>query len=99
MEEEYTAESILIAKFIMDGLSSQIGSVSKARGIKAEEWFVVKNSNMPSVLIEVGFLTNEKEALNLNDKSYLQKTSLGIYNGVSAFITHFERSRGFTKTK
>ena len=54
---------------------------------------------MPSVLIEVGFLTNEKEALNLNDKSYLQKTSLGIYNGVSAFITHFERSRGYTKTK
>ena len=99
MEEEYTAESILIAKFIMDGLSSQIGSVSKARGIKAEEWFVVKNSNMPSVLIDVGIIANEKEALNLNDKSYLQKTSLGIYNGVSAFITHFERSRGFTKTK
>lgn len=99
LEEEYTTESIMIAKYIMDGLQAQIGKESTARGIRAEEWFVVKNSNMPSVLIEVGFLTNEKEALNLNDKSYLQKTSLGIYNGVSAFITHFERSRGFTKTK
>lgn len=99
MEEEYTTESILIAKFIMDGLQAQIGDKSKARGIKAEEWFVVRNANMPSVLIEVGFVTNEKEALNLNDASYLQKTAIGIYNGISAFVTHFERSRGFTSVK
>lgn len=99
MEEEYTTESILIAKFIMDGLNAQIGDKSKARGIKAEEWFVVRNANMPSVLIEVGFVTNQKEALNLNSEPYLQKTALGIYNGISAFVTHFERSRGFISTK
>lgn len=99
MEEEYTTESILMSKFIMDGLSAQIGSQSKARGIKAEEWFVVRNANMPSVLIEVGFVTNEKEALNLNSDAYLQKIALGIYNGISAFVTHFERSRGFISTK
>ena len=96
LEEEYTTESIMIAKFIMDGLQSQIGNESKARGIKAEEWFVVKNSNMPSVLIELGFVSNEKEALLLNDTTYLKKAALGIYNGIGAFITHFERSKGFT---
>ncbi|MBQ6781291.1 MAG: N-acetylmuramoyl-L-alanine amidase [Treponema sp.] len=98
-EEEYTTESILIAKFIMDGLQTQIGNLATARGIKAEEWFVVRNSNMPAVLVEVGFLSNEKEAALLVDNSYLQKLSLGIYNGLAAFITHFERSRGFTGTK
>ena len=96
LEEEYTTESIMIAKFIMDGLQSQIGNESKARGIKAEEWFVVKNSNMPSVLIELGFVSNEKEALLLNSDTYLKKATLGIYNGIAAFITHFERSKGFT---
>ena len=99
MEEEYTTESILIAKFIMDGLQSQVGDLTLARGIKAEEWFVVRNSNMPSVLVELGFLTNYKEACLLNDKSYLQKTALGIYNGITAFVTHFERSKGFTGAK
>jgi N-acetylmuramoyl-L-alanine amidase len=54
---------------------------------------------MPSVLVELGFLTNEKEAALLADNSYLQKAALGIYNGMSAFVTHFERSRGFTGTK
>ena len=96
LEEEYTTESIMIAKFIMDGLAAQIGKESKPRGIKAEEWFVVKNANMPSVLIELGFVSNEKEAMLLNDDKYLKKATLGIYNGIAAFITHFERSRGFT---
>ncbi len=96
LEEEYTTESIMIAKFIMDGLEAQIGKESKPRGIKAEEWFVVKNANMPSVLIELGFVSNEKEAKLLNSDAYLKKASLGIYNGIAAFITHFERSRGFT---
>ena len=97
MEEEYTTESILIAKFIMDGLGAQIGSLSIPRGIKAEEWFVVRNSNMPSVLVEVGFVSNAEEAKLLNDKTYLQKTAFGIYNGISAFVAHFERSRGFSR--
>ncbi len=99
LEEEYTTESIMIAKFIMDGLQAQIGKESTARGIKAEEWFVVRNSNMPSVLIELGFVSNEKEALLLNDEKYLKKATLGIYNGIAAFITHFERSQGFTTIK
>lgn len=99
MEEEYTTESILIARFILDGLNTQIGKKSNSRGIKAEEWFVVRNSKMPSVLVELGFLSNYEEACNLNDRAYLQKSALGIYNGISAFVTHFERSRGFTGTK
>ena len=99
LEEEYTTESIMIAKFIMDGLAGQIGKESSARGIRAEEWFVVKNSNMPAVLIELGFISNEKEALLLNDDKYLKKATLGIYNGLSAFITHFERSQGFTSIR
>ena len=99
LEEEYTTESIMIAKFIMDGLQAQIGKDSKARGIKAEEWFVVRNANMPSVLIELGFLTNQHEAMNLNDDRYLKKAALGIYNGIAAFITHFERTKGFTAVK
>ena len=96
MEEEYTTESILMAKFIEDGLNAQVGSLSPQRGIKEEEWFVVRNAKMPSVLVETGFLSNAEEAALLSDDNYLKKLSLGIYNGLGAFITHFERSRGFT---
>jgi N-acetylmuramoyl-L-alanine amidase len=54
---------------------------------------------MPSVLIETGFLTNPEEAALLADDEYLKKLSLGMYNGLEAFVEHFERSRGFTGVK
>ncbi|MBQ2600818.1 MAG: N-acetylmuramoyl-L-alanine amidase [Treponema sp.] len=96
MEEEYTLESILISKFVLEGIEGQVGKLSSSRGMKANDWFVVKNSMMPSVLLEIGFLTNETEARLLADESYLKKVALGVYNGLQAFVSHFERSRGFT---
>ena len=96
MEEEYTTESILIAKYISEGLEALCGNEMNNRGIKQEEWFVVRNANMPSVLVELGFLTNLKEATLMTNEEYLQKMSNGIYNGLVQFITHFEKSRGFT---
>lgn len=96
MEEEFTTESILIAKSLLDSLDAQIGTQSKNRGIKEEAWFVVRNAKMPSVLVELGFVSNPEEAALLADPAYLRKCALGIYNGLSSFITHFENSRGFT---
>jgi len=90
LEEEFSTESILIAKNILDGLDAQIGKVSKNRGLKEQEFFVVRNAKMPSVLIELGFVTNPEEAKRLNTPSYLQKCAQGIYNGLTAFISRFE---------
>ncbi len=96
LEEEFTTESILIAKYIHDGMEAQIGHLSPSRGLKEEEWFVVRNAKMPSVLVELGFISNAEEAALLYDEEYLNKLALGIYNGTTAFVTHFEESRGFT---
>ncbi len=96
MEEEFTTESILIAKSIMEELDKKIGKQSPNRGIKEESWFVVRNAKMPSVLVELGFVSNPGEAGLLADDGYLQKCAAGIYNGLTVFISHFEGSRGFT---
>ncbi len=96
LEEEFTTESILIADYIHDGIEAQVGHLSPSRGLKEEEWFVVRNAKMPSVLVELGFISNKEEATLLYDKNYLNKLTIGIYNGTTAFVTHFEESRGFT---
>jgi len=96
MEEEFTTESILIAKSIMEELDKKIGAQSPNRGIKEESWFVVRNAKMPSVLVELGFVSNPEEAALLASDEYLQKCAAGIYNGLAVFISHFEGSRGFT---
>ncbi len=90
LEEEITVESILLAQSIQKGLNQSVGSFIADRGLKEESWFVVRNAKMPAVLVELGFITNQEEAVILGDKRYLKKISEGIYNGISGFINHFE---------
>ncbi|MFP4565703.1 MAG: N-acetylmuramoyl-L-alanine amidase [Spirochaetaceae bacterium] len=89
-EEEFTIESVLLARNIVDSLDRQVGAVSANRGIKEESWYVVRNAKMPSVLVELGFVTNRDEIVRLQDSDYLNKLALGIYNGISTFISNFE---------
>ena len=96
LEEEITTESILLANSILKGLGDTVGNLLPSRGLKAEEWFVVRNARMPSVLVELGFVSNQTDALLMNDEAYLKKLSDALYKGISDFITFFERSGGFT---
>jgi N-acetylmuramoyl-L-alanine amidase len=96
-EVEFATESIILAQEILDGLDEKVGDATLNRGLKEEEWFVVRNSKMPAVLIEVGFVSNQDEAFLMRDTAYLQKLAEGIYNGVSRFVAQFESSQGFTE--
>ncbi|MBN1520678.1 MAG: N-acetylmuramoyl-L-alanine amidase [Spirochaetales bacterium] len=94
LEEEYTTESVFLAKSILEGLGLAVGTDTASRGMRAEEWFVVRNAKMPSVLVELGFVTNEKEARLLADPGYLRKLADGIYNGITSFVDYFETRKG-----
>jgi N-acetylmuramoyl-L-alanine amidase len=67
-----------------------------SRGLKEEAWFVVRNAHMPSVLVELGFVSNEADAILMNDSGYLIKFCEALYNGIAEFVALFERSGGFT---
>lgn len=94
LEEEYTTESVFLARSILGSMGTSVGDVSVNRGIREEEWFVVRNAKMPSVLVEVGFVTNETEARLLADKEHLRKLGDGIYNGIVDFVDYFEHRKG-----
>jgi N-acetylmuramoyl-L-alanine amidase len=96
LEEEFTTESIMIAQSISKRIDESLGGVIPSRGIKAEEWFVVRNARMPSVLVELGFVTNEEDARLMTDETYLRNLSEALYKGIMDFIATFERSGGFT---
>jgi N-acetylmuramoyl-L-alanine amidase len=94
LEEEFTTESIILARNIMTGLQAQIGSESQNRGVRADEWFVVRNARMPSVLVEAGFVTNPEEGKLLASDDYLARVADGVYNGLVDFVGYFETMRG-----
>jgi N-acetylmuramoyl-L-alanine amidase len=97
LEEEYSIESITLAKAVLDGFDGVVGDITDNRGIREESWFVVRKAKMPSILIELGYITNKEEATMLADQAYLKKLVLGIYTGIRSFVANFESTKGFTE--
>lgn len=58
----------------------------KDRGIKkSSDLYVLRQTKMPAVLIEGGFMTNPEEAELLRSDSYRKKTAEGICRGLCAY--------------
>jgi N-acetylmuramoyl-L-alanine amidase len=89
-DEEYTTESITLAQSILDAFDESVGDESRDLGLKEESWFVVRNAKMPSILVELGYLTNSREAQNMSDEEYLRKLTVALYNGITRFVEDFE---------
>ncbi|MBC2721485.1 N-acetylmuramoyl-L-alanine amidase [Desulfosporosinus sp.] len=55
------------------------------RGIKDAAFYVVKNTKMPAVLVELGFLSNPTEEELLKSPEFQRKAAQGIYQGILSF--------------
>jgi N-acetylmuramoyl-L-alanine amidase len=93
---EYRRESRLLAQYIQNGLQHRVSSESVNRGVKSAFFYVLKESKMPAVLVEIGFVTNGREAQKLQQPEYQRRIARGISDGVEEFIAVFEKSEGFT---
>jgi len=64
MQEEFLDQSISLAKTIQDNFTKKLKR--KNREVKQAGFIVLHQTFMPSVLVETGFLTNDKEGAYLN---------------------------------
>lgn len=74
--------TIRLAKAIQTRLIEATGATD--RGVKERgDLYVLKHTNMPAVLIEVGFISHREEGLKLNDPEYQRIVCKAIADGVS----------------
>ncbi len=86
---ENRAESLRLAKTIAHNISIIMHSPN--RGAKGGPFYVLKWVNVPSVLIEVGFLSNPTEAEKLANPSYREKIASAIFNGLLSYFEQLKR--------
>lgn len=94
---EYRRESMQLAELIQKNMEMAVGTESINRGVKSAFFYVLKGVKMPSVLVEIGFLTNGEEAFKMQKSEYKKKIAKGIADGIDEFITIFNKTDGFTK--
>lgn len=65
---------------------SQMMITSRNRGVKEQDLFVLNASRVPSVLVEVGFLSNEEEAKNILSSRWRQQVAYAIAKAISTCL-------------
>ena len=80
MQETYQGQSIEAANTIQKSFVSNLNR--KDRTVKQAGFLVLRETYMPSVLVEVGFLTNKKEGQYLNSKRGQQEMAATISKAI-----------------
>lgn len=67
----------------------QMGSVARLHKKKVEQagFLVLKSPDIPSLLIETGFISNKAEARKLASADYQQRMAKAIYNGLDQYYS------------
>ncbi|MBT2757234.1 N-acetylmuramoyl-L-alanine amidase [Mesobacillus foraminis] len=78
-----SSESKELAEEIQKELVKALGT--NDRGVKEGGFYVIKNTTMPSVLVEIAFISNSSDASKLASNTYRQKTADAIYKGIMNF--------------
>lgn len=59
---------------------------ARDRGIKSGNFHVIRETKMPAILVEGGFITNDAERSKLNSLPYREKLAQAIADGVDAYF-------------
>lgn len=80
MQEEYLDQSIVLADYIQKKYTKKLRRTD--RGVKKAGFLVLRETYMPSVLTELGFLTNKAEGRYLNSKKGQEDMAYSLTEGI-----------------
>jgi len=75
----------LLAKKIQKQIL-RVSPGSPDRGVKQGRFYVIKNTRMPAVLVEIGFLTGRLDARRLEKKTHRKRLAYAIAKGILEYL-------------
>ena len=79
-DPERLEKSRKLAQKIQQSLVSKTGAYD--RGVKRETFAVLRETSIPSILVELGFIDNQEEANKIKTNEYQEKLADGIVDGI-----------------
>jgi N-acetylmuramoyl-L-alanine amidase len=76
-----------LAKIVQKHLVAQLGTYN--RGYKQQEFYVNRKNELPSILVELAFISNPNEEALLKTKAFRQKAAVGIRKGLEEYFNNF----------
>ncbi|MFI0434130.1 MAG: N-acetylmuramoyl-L-alanine amidase [Parachlamydiaceae bacterium] len=83
-EKERVVKSRRLAHSVLKNIVCE--TQAKSRGVKHGNYLVIRETAVPAILVEGGFVTNESEMQNLKDPVYLKRLAWGIVCGIEEYL-------------
>ena len=83
-------ESLRLAHAVQESMVGELRQANKGahdKGVKQGPFLVLYGASMPSILTEVGFISNKKEEEHLADPEYREKIADAIFDGIKDYIS------------
>lgn len=90
LQEEYLDQSIRMAKIVENSFAN-VGK-RRTRGVKQAGFVVLHQTYMPSILIEIGFLSNNNEEDFLHKSAGQQKIAASIVDGIKKYKAELDKN-------
>ena len=95
MQNAHFEQSIAFAALVQQHFIEN-GPIKKSRGVRQAPLMVLWRTTMPSVLIEVGFLSNANDRTSLNQVANRQKIAQDIYDAFAIFKKQYDAGGDFS---
>lgn len=92
-QSAYLRKSEKLAMLVQEQFAERVGRVN--RGVKQAGFYVLWSASMPAILVELGFLTNPREAAFLKSEAGQTYMASAIFRAVRTFKEHYERELAF----
>jgi N-acetylmuramoyl-L-alanine amidase len=79
-----SGKSPKLALEVQSGIVRETAAVDK--GTQAATFYVLRNTTMPSILVEMGFVTNAAEAAKLQNDAYRNRIAQGVFTGIVKYF-------------
>ena len=81
-----------LATYIQGELKRVVDKTNNRKIKSTNDIYLIKDNEIPSTLIECGFLSNDKEAKLLNDEEYQYQIAWAIYVGIQKYFSETEQN-------
>ena len=88
LQEENLDKSLEIASLIQTNFTKSLKRLD--RKVKQDNFQVLRETIMPSVLVELGFLTNKNEGSYLNSKKGQQQMGKAVSDAIKNYVNHLK---------
>ena len=79
--QETSPRTRALARSLVDGIA-ETGAPMNSRPLRSAAFSVLKAADIPSVLIEIGFISSARDLENLQNQEWRQEMARGIRNGL-----------------